>query len=333
MTLALNYYQDFLAKVQKIIQETERDIIQTVNREKVEMCWQIGKTIDEHLLKNNRADYGKKLFSTLAKDISIAEKTLYQMRSFYKAYPILPKRENGLNWTHYRNLISVKDEEKRKYLEDLTLSKGLGVNALQREISKSKPRPQKTNPQINLVKKLSVTRGKVFTYKLAKFSDSSASFVDCGFKVFSEIKTSFKNEGEIFESVKKSEAFGLKKSSATTKEIYTYKAILDRVVDGDTIKVTLDLGFKIRHQEILRLAKINAPEASTSAGKKATKALEDILKDVPFLIIKTNKTDIYGRYIADVFLAEKSETNPQKTADSGIYLNQILLEQGLVDLF
>jgi hypothetical protein len=54
---------------------------------------------------------------------------------------------------------------------------------------------------------------------------------------------------------------------------------------------------------------------------------------VPFLIIKTNKTDIYGRYIADVFLAEKSETNPQKTADSGIYLNQILLEQGLVDLF
>ncbi len=328
MNLALNNYQDFLAKVQKIIQETERDIIQKVNREKVEMCWQIGKIIDEHLLQNNRADYGKKLFSTLAKDISIAEKTLYQMRSFYKSYPALPKRESGLNWTHYRNLISVKDEEKRKYLEELTISKGLGVNSLQREISKSKPRSQK-----KFLKKLSVTRGKVFTYKLVKFSDSSESFVDCGFKVFTEIKTSFKNEGEIFESVKKSEAFGLKKSSAATKEIYTYKAILDRVVDGDTIKVTLDLGFKIRHQEILRLAKINAPEVSTSKGRKSAQALQSILKDAPFLIIKTNKSDIYGRYIADVFLAEKFETNPQKTADSGIYLNQLLLDRGLVDLF
>jgi hypothetical protein len=328
MNLTLNHYQDFLAKVQKIIQETERKIIQKVNREKVEMCWQIGKIIDEHLLQNNRADYGKKLFSTLAKDISIAEKTLYQMRSFYKSYPVLPKPESGLHWTHYRNLISVKDEEKRKYLEELTISKRFGANNLQREISKSKPRPQK-----NFVKKLSVTRGKVFTYKLAKFSDSSESFVDCGFKVFTEIKTSFKNEGEIFESVKKSETFGLKKSSATAKEVYTYKAILDRVVDGDTIKVTLDLGFKIRHQEILRLAKINAPEASTSKGKKSAQALQNILKDVPFLIIKTNKSDIYGRYIADVFLAEKFETNPQKTADSGIYLNQLLLDRGLVDLF
>ena len=329
MTVTLNHYQNLLEKVQKIIQETQRDIVQTVNREKVEMCWEIGKIIDEHLVKNSRADYGKKLFHVLAKDISIAEKTLYQMRSFYKAYPILPKRESGLNWSHYRNLVSVKDSEKRKYLEDLTATEKLGVKSLQREIAKSKPRAKK----IYAGEKLKITRGKVFTYKLVKFSDSPTTFVDCGFKVFSEIKTSLKIDGEIVESVKKSEGFALKKSSVDSKQIYTYKAYLERVVDGDTIHVTLDLGFKIRHQEILRLAKINAAESATADGKKATKALQEILKDVPFLILKTNKTDIYGRYIADVFFGEKNETDPQKVADSGIYLNQLLLERGLVELY
>ena len=180
MTVILNHYENLLKKVQKIIQETQQDIVQTVNREKVEMCWEIGKIIDEHLVKNNRADYGKKLFQALAKDISIVERTLYQMRSFYKAYPTLPKSENGLNWSHYRNLVSVKNEEKRKYLEDLTATEKLGVKSLQREIAKSKPRAKK----IYSGEKLKVTRGKVFTYKLAKFSDSPASFVDCGFKVF-----------------------------------------------------------------------------------------------------------------------------------------------------
>ncbi len=108
---------------------------------------------------------------------------------------------------------------------------------------------------------------------------------------------------------------------------------MDRVVDGDTIHVTLDLGFKIRHTEILRLAKINAAEAGTAAGKRVTAALVEILKDAPFLIVKTNKTDIYGRYVADVFFGEKNETDLQKVADSGLYLNQLLLDQKLVELF
>ncbi len=102
------------------------------------------------------------------------------------------------------------------------------------------------------------------------------------------------------------------------------------MVDGDTIHVTLDLGFKILHKEILRLAKINAPEATTFEGKKATEALKEILKTAPFLIVKTNKTDIYGRYIADVFFGDHTQTNPQKIADSGTYLSQVLLDRGLV---
>jgi hypothetical protein len=63
MKIVLNDYQKILAQVQKTIQQTEKNIVQTLNRQKVLMSWQIGKIIDDHLLKNKRAEYGKSLFS------------------------------------------------------------------------------------------------------------------------------------------------------------------------------------------------------------------------------------------------------------------------------
>ena len=96
--------------------------------------------------------------------------------------------------------------------------------------------------------------------------------------------------------------------------------------------VTLDLGFGIEHREILRLAKINAPEIATTAGKKSSDALKEILKDLPFLVLRTNKTDIYGRYVADVFFDQnKQEQDVKKVAKSGTYLGQMLLDLGLVE--
>ena len=87
-------------------------------------------------------------------------------------------------------------------------------------------------------------------------------------------------------------------------------------------------------REIIRLAKISAAESNTAEGKKATVALKKILTGVQFLILRTNKTDIYGRYVADVFFDEtRKEKSPQKVADGGVYLNQLLLNRGLVGVF
>ena len=326
MEITLNNYEKLLLQVQRTIEETKQNIVKSVNREKVVMSWGLGKIIDQHLMKNDRADYGKKLFSQLAKDTSIAERTLYQMRAFYKNYPTLPSEKAALSWSHYRTLISVGDSEKREYLEDLAVRTSLDSAQLQKKISKShaKEKPKKAV-------KFSVTRGQLYAYKLVTFADSAECFADCGFNVFTKVKTSLKGQGQIVESLRKGEGFGLKKSTKKPAEIHTYKATLDRVVDGDTIHVTLDLGFEIRHKEILRLAKINAPEMSTVAGKKSAEVLQNILKDVPILVIKTNKTDIYGRYIADVFFSESGETDLQKIADGGTYLSQMLFDLGAID--
>jgi extradiol dioxygenase family protein len=40
----------------------------------------------------------------------------------------------------------------------------------------------------------------------------------------------------------------------------------------------------------------------------------------------TNKTDIYGHYIADVFFSENEKDDEQKVADEWIYLNHMLID-------
>lgn len=87
--------------------------------------------------------------------------------------------------------------------------------------------------------------------------------------------------------------------------IYQYNAVVERVVDGDTIHVTTDLGFDLQFTMTLRLYGINAPEKS-GATKDAGLAAKDYLTTrLPVgtnVIIDTfkDKKEKFGRYLANV---------------------------------
>ena len=64
---------------------------------------------------------------------------------------------------------------------------------------------------------------------------------------------------------------------------FGYNATLERVIDGDTIDVTLDLGFSVKlHKQRVRLAGIDTPESCTrnleekALGLKAKKRLIEL---------------------------------------------------------
>ncbi|MBP7709808.1 MAG: hypothetical protein KA100_01910 [Rickettsiales bacterium] len=336
-------YQKILAEIQKQISQTQKNIFNNATRQKVEMAWKIGKIIDQDLSKKDEKTYGKYLVKKLESDIGIGESALYKMRNFYKTYPKLPKDDAALNWSHYRILSGIKKADERKVLEDLTRQNGWDVSELQAEVKKSKPQLALENKGSNPVakkpqqpKKIAPARGKLFAYQIVKLVGASDFFFDCGFKIFEKVTSVLPREvkkiNQIVAVTKRSEKYLVKKESAPSRKLYAYKAYLERVVDGDTIRVNLDLGFGIFHHEILRLAKISAAELSTSEGKKSAKVLSEILKDVPFLVVKTFRTDIYGRYVADVFLGEEG-VEAQEIADCGVYLNQLLLEKGGVEIF
>jgi endonuclease YncB( thermonuclease family) len=330
--LAQNNYKNLLNKIQEYLLETQQDIM----RKKVELAWQVGKLVDEYLSENSSSGYGEQLFQRLEMDIQIGKDSLYKMRNFYQSYPTLPRDNPKLNWSHYSILSGVKDENERKYLEDLVKKNSWSVASLKEQALVSKKETSKvTTNKSAKITKLPFSRGRLFTYKITELIDEK--FLDLGFNNFQKMGEEFK-AGDVVESKKKTptpldmgaktefeleERFSFVKSSATKKQMHSYKARLERVVDGDTIRVILDLGFGVFHREILRLAKINAPERKTKGGIMATEKLQELLKNVKTLVIKTNKTDIYGRYIADIFLENTD----------GKYLNQMLLNEGVAEVF
>jgi len=91
---------------------------------------------------------------------------------------------------------------------------------------------------------------------------------------------------------------------------YTYWAFVDRVVDGDTMDVTIDLGLGVLKKERIRVKDYDAPESyrpKTEAekihGEEAKSEAVRLLFN-RWVIVATykDKKGKYGRYIADVKL-------------------------------
>jgi micrococcal nuclease len=98
---------------------------------------------------------------------------------------------------------------------------------------------------------------------------------------------------------------------------YTYSAVVTRVVDADTLDLTLDLGFSIFHHARVRLAGIDVPEPRTRRVKErilglAAKArLKEMVKSIApgrrgkkVCYIQTNieGTGKFGRILASLWI-------------------------------
>lgn len=109
--------------------------------------------------------------------------------------------------------------------------------------------------------------------------------------------------------------------------MYTYKAKLERVVDGDTIDVYIDLGFDIHYRSRVRLAGINAPESRTrnleekKLGLAAKEYVEQWLsKCGPDFIIRTTKVEKgkYGRVLGTIMDMKEQQCLNTDLVDVGL---------------
>jgi endonuclease YncB( thermonuclease family) len=102
--------------------------------------------------------------------------------------------------------------------------------------------------------------------------------------------------------------------------LWTYKAAIDRVIDGDTVDVLSDLGFGVSYKIRLRLARIDAPEVDTPEGKRVKQLMIDALPKGTACIISTAKGDKYGRRVAELTVGQSN-------------INDWLLDAGLAKLY
>jgi len=110
--------------------------------------------------------------------------------------------------------------------------------------------------------------------------------------------------------------------------LHVYRGVCERVIDGDTLLVAIDLGFDVWVKQRIRLRGINCPERGSDAGTRATAFVEERIVSGTTLIIQTFAIDIHGRYVADIFYLN-GETNKEKIFRDGRFLNQEILDAGL----
>jgi endonuclease YncB( thermonuclease family) len=69
----------------------------------------------------------------------------------------------------------------------------------------------------------------------------------------------------------------------------------------------------------------------TTSGQEAFKYLRDKAARLGTVVVKTNKIDIYGRYLVDIFYPVSKANNQTTQAEifnQGVYLNEELVKKG-----
>lgn len=108
----------------QIIEQGKQQVVAQVNSALTLTYWHIGKKINEHILKNERAEYAKEIVPTLAKQLktnygkSFDVKNLYRMMQFADVFPeieIVVTLSRQLSWSHFVVLLPLKKQEQRNY--------------------------------------------------------------------------------------------------------------------------------------------------------------------------------------------------------------------------
>lgn len=76
---------------------------------------------------------------------------------------------------------------------------------------------------------------------------------------------------------------------------WTVPATVLRVVDGDTVRLMLQLGWRITLESNARIAGINAPEVNTEAGQAAKRFAVGLLPVDCEVVFVSRSLDKYGR--------------------------------------
>lgn len=140
----LTYTNSMMNEIREILQSARQRIAIQVNTELLSTYWNIGKIIVEHEQENQeRADYGKQTLKQLSKELTkefgkgFSVSNLQFMRRFYQCYQIQQTVSVKLSWSHYCELLTISDANKRSFYEKETVNSGWSVRELKRQLSTS----------------------------------------------------------------------------------------------------------------------------------------------------------------------------------------------------
>ncbi len=135
--------ENLLTEIRSLIEETRRNVAQTVNSALTLMNWHIGKRINDEILKNKRAEYGEEILPTLSAKLvaeygnSFTRANLFRMIQFSEVFPdeqIVVTLSRQLSWSHFLAILPLKDQLKRDFYAEMCRIENWSVRTLRSKI-------------------------------------------------------------------------------------------------------------------------------------------------------------------------------------------------------
>ena len=315
---------------------------QRIEKAKVRTYWETGRSINQHVQTNGgRAEYGQKVVQRLAEDFDLDSSVLQRCSRFAETFPDykIVATWPQLAWAHFRILMTIPEKKVREEFAHRANREGWNIPKLQKMVffkvrnligDERGVAAEGKAPSLLPVPKL----GPFYTYPVIRpetvHSVSRHLLLDLGFSARLEMEIFLPAHfpvGTIVSSTKDARRrYSLSKprsQKGAASLLYTYKAFVTRVIDGDTLIVEFRLGFGQLREETIRLKGIDCPELDTPEGRAAKRFVERELARCEFITVKSAQTrkEKWGRYLGDVFYSDKTG-KPQ-------YLNNVLLEKGM----
>ena len=133
-----------LQEIKTVLDTARNNVARQVNNELLNTYWNIGRIICEYEQSDSaRADYGKQTLRALSKELTkefgkgFSVSNIQFMRRFYQTYQIQQTASVKLSWSHYCELLSISDTDKRNFYEKEAVNSNWSVRELKRQIESS----------------------------------------------------------------------------------------------------------------------------------------------------------------------------------------------------
>ena len=135
--------QKLFTDVSGFIEESKQFVAFTANAALTMLYWKIGKRINDHILQNTRADYGKQIVVTLSRQLTDSygkgfdDKNLRRIMQFAQVFydeKIVTSLMRQLSWSHFTSLITLKDVLQREFYTEMCRIEKWSVRTLREKI-------------------------------------------------------------------------------------------------------------------------------------------------------------------------------------------------------
>ena len=136
--------QSLIQDLRQIIEQARGQVAATANYAQTMMYWHIGERINREVLGNQRAEYGKQIVATVARQLQeeygvkgFDVKNVHRMMQFATLFPdsqIVAPLARQLWWSHFVEVMPLKDDLQREFYLTMAASEKWSKRTLQAKI-------------------------------------------------------------------------------------------------------------------------------------------------------------------------------------------------------